>query len=404
MAARANRENKTHATPAGADFPLDRRLLMELSQQYRRRWGVGLHATDSEGRPLLEKLSGGAGRRERWRRVCVLALGEALRWGEPAVQSGEGGLLLWAVPVMRNSQMLGGLVAATNEKWMFPDSDSASPRIDTRQACAALRELAEQHNLTNAALLEMRRIATQRERERAEAIHAFKGVAVNDLRAVYLLDEPMLLSAIRKGDRGAAREILNRLLVGMIHRAGDRLDLVKSFFMELVVSLCRTAVEAGGAPEELLGANFVGISELSRLNSDEQLAPWLHEMLERILDAIGRHRKQTHPALLSSTLRFMAENCCRDLSRNQAAEAAYLSPSHFSRYFKKHLGQSFTAVLNRMRIDKASELLIDPEQDIKMIALKTGFTDQSYFTKVFRRLRGVTPAEYRKKRLVVSGG
>lgn len=330
------------------------------------------------------------------RQTRRLAIEESLRWGEPAVESGPHGSIVWAVPLLHNAKLIGGLVAAISERRVFPGG-TAVPEIDIRAACTDLRLLAEEHNLTNAALLEARRDLSRRERERAEAIHAYKGEAPYDMRAVYLLDEPLLLAAIRKGDRGQAREILNRLLVTMIHRAGDKLDLVKSFFMELVVTLCRAAVEAGGAPEELLGANFASISELSRIQSDEALAPWLHEMLERIVDSIHRHRHQMQPLVLPATLRYMAEHCCEDISRDDAAGAACLSPSHFSRLFKKHLGQSFTAVLNQMRIDKACELLALSDKDLKRIALETGFADQSYFTKVFRRLRRVTPAEYRRE-------
>ena len=326
--------------------------------------------------------------------VRRLAIEESLRWGDPAVEPGPDGTLVWAVPLLHNARLVGGLIASVPEERAFPKGTMA-PAMDIQAACADLRRLVEEQNLTNAALLEAHRNQSQRERERAEAIHAFKAEARYDMRAAYLLDEPMLLAAIRRGDRGQARAILNRLLVGMIHRAGERMDLVKSLFMELVVMLCRTAVETGGEAEELLGANFASISELSSIKTDEQLAPWLHQILERIMDSIHRHRRQSDPAMLSFTLRYMARNCCQDISRNDAAREAYMSPSHFSRFFKKHLGQSFTTVLNQMRIDRGAEMLAQSEKDLKVIALETGFADQSYFTKVFRRLRKMTPAQYR---------
>ena len=272
-----------------------------------------------------------------------------------------------------------------------------STALDIRAACHDLRRLAEESNLTNAALLEARRSESNRERLRAEAIHTFKAGSSYDMRATYLLEEPMLLAAIRKGDRPQARAMLNHVLVAMIHRAGDNLDLIKSFFMELVVMLSRTAVEAGGEPEELLGTNYASLVQLARLRSDEELSPWLSDILERIMNSIHRHRKQSAPDMLSRALQFMAEHCCENISRDQAADAAFMSPSHFSRYFKHHLGQSFTQVLNQMRVDKAADMLANSQRDLKIIALETGFPDQSYFTKVFRRYRGMTPAEFRRQ-------
>jgi transcriptional regulator GlxA family with amidase domain len=92
---------------------------------------------------------------------------------------------------------------------------------------------------------------------------------------------------------------------------------------------------------------------------------------------------------------FMHENLHRDISRDQVAEVAHLSPAHFSRIFKKEMRESFTDMLNRMRIDQAAELLARTERSLCMVALDCGFKDQSYFTKVFRKYLRTTPREYR---------
>ncbi len=388
------RTQVTSGTPAellacGIDLP----TFQAISTTYRQRWQIEIVACAADGRyvhPTSHEDS------EQLLSVRKLAIAEALRWGEPAVEPASNGMIIWAIPLMYNAKVTGGLVASIAEEKVFPEG-TMSAALDIRSACNDLRRLAEEYNLTNAALLEARRNESNRERLRAEAIHAFKAGSSYDMRAAYLLEEPMLLAAIRKGDRPQARAMLNRLLVAMIHRAGDNLELIKSFFMELVVMLSRTAVESGGEPEELLGTNYVRISELARIHSDEELAPWLSEILERIMDSIHRHRKQSTPDMLSRALQFMAEHCCEDISRDEAAAAAFMSPSHFSRYFRKHLGQSFTEVLNQMRIDRAADLLANSDRDLKMIALETGFPDQSYFTKVFRRYRGMTPAAFRRQ-------
>ena len=372
---------------------IDAETFAHLDAVYRQHWSIPLQVTCPDGR-LVHPITG----RDSEQLISVrrLAIDEALRWGEPAVEPAAEGMIVWAVPLMHNAKVIGGLVAAIAEDIVFPDG-TMSTALDIRAACHDLRRLAEESNLTNAALLEARRSESNRERLRAEAIHTFKAGSSYDMRATYLLEEPMLLAAIRKGDRPQARAMLNHVLVAMIHRAGDNLDLIKSFFMELVVMLSRTAVEAGGEPEELLGTNYASLVQLARLRSDEELSPWLSDILERIMNSIHRHRKQSAPDMLSRALQFMAEHCCENISRDQAADAAFMSPSHFSRYFKHHLGQSFTQVLNQMRVDKAADMLANSQRDLKIIALETGFPDQSYFTKVFRRYRGMTPAEFRRQ-------
>ena len=382
------------ASPAALTrLGIDAQTFADIARAYRARWGIGLVICDPGGVVVYPKRDKEADPLVAARR---LAIAESLRWGEPAVGSTVSGMIVWAVPLMHNAAITGALVAAIREDAAFPYGTMAGV-LDIHAACSDLRQLAEQRNLTNAALLESRRSESQRERLRAEAIHTFKAGSSYEMRATYLLDEPLLLAAIRKGDRAQARAMLNRVLVAMIHRAGENLELVKSFFMELVVMLTRTAVEAGGDPEELLGTNYASIAHLSHIHSDEALSSWLSEILERIMDSIHRHRKQSAPDMLSRALRFMTEHCCEDISRDQAAEAAFMSPSHFSRYFRKHLGQSFTEVLNEMRVDRAADLLANSEKDLKIIALETGFPDQSYFTKVFRKYRSATPAEYRRQ-------
>ncbi|MFA7236791.1 MAG: helix-turn-helix transcriptional regulator, partial [Phycisphaeraceae bacterium] len=299
------------------------------------------------------------------------------------------GSLIWAMPLMHNAQLLGGIVAEIAE--------SRSASVNVRQAAAALREMIEQRNWTNAALLAAHRSQSQIEQHRAEAIHELKTEERYDFHRIYRLEEPALLGAIRRGDRREARAVLNRLLVGMIHAAGARLNLAKSFFLELVVTMTRTAVEAGGEPQELLGSNFASLTELAKIDSDEELATWLHRSLESVLAGLHLRRESTDQVLLSNALQFMRKHFTEDVSRDDAAEVACMSPSHFSRLFHRHFGRSFSDLLNQLRVDQAAELLVRTDRSLAVIALECGFADQSYFTKVFRKYRGETPADYRKR-------
>lgn len=382
---------------------MERELRLLLSQRafriaaarYRRRWRVRLCAVSHQGRVFYNDAD------EPWSapfaaEVRRLAVNETLRWGEPAVVPGPRQTLLWAVPLMLNAKLLGGLVAGTSEKWLFPRGLD-QPRIDVRAACTGLRELAEKLNLTNASALELRRSEYQREQARADAIHGLKASRHYDLRAMYLLEEPRLITSIRMGDRREARAILNRLLVAMIHQAGERLDLAKSFFMELAVMMSRTSVESGSSPQAMFGDNFASLAELSAINSEEKLASWLHDTLERIMDSIHRNRARTSDVLLGDALRHMSQRCCdADFGRDEAAAVACVSPPHFSRLIYKRFGQNFTDVLNQMRIDRAVELLSQTDKPLKTIAQETGFCDQSYFTKVFKRWRNVSPDRFRR--------
>lgn len=368
---------------------------VRLRREYRRRWRVNLCAVDPDGRVCL----GPGPCCEREGRECpaarAAAIQEALRWGEPTVGFCRGQRLLWAVPLMLNERVAGGLVANATERQVFSPAPGSGP-FDVRRACTQLRQLAEDQNLTNASALALRRREYHDEQQRAYAIHSFKSGGHSGIRELYLREEPALFSAIRAGDRPGAREILNRVLVAIHHSAGSRLDLVKSFFLELVVSMCQTAVESGGDPEQLLGTNYASMTDLSRVNTEEELSGWLKATLEHLLDTIQATRRRDAATQLFDAIAYMERHCRERISRDDVARAAGLSPSHFSYLVRQESGSTFTDLLNRMRVDRAAELLSRTHKPLSLIALETGFADQSYFTKVFKRYRGVAPLKYKK--------
>jgi len=369
-------------------------LFAVMAREYRRPWRLPLAAVDPTGvvrrgeLPTPDNVS----RRE----IVSLAVREALRWGQPIIETGPGATLFWAVPVMLNGQLLGGLVSAISEKRLFLPG-SATTRFDLQTALQQLQQLAEHHNLTNAALLAAQRQTADKERHRAQAIHAYKLAHGSSLRAAYLLEEPALLAAVRAADRPAARAILNRLLVGMIHQAGARTDLAKSFFLELVVSLSRTAVEAGAAPQDVLGANYSSMTRLATLGDDEQISAWLAETLEHIFDAIGRRPGPQSDNLASRAMHYLQDHCTGHMSRSELADKLDVSISHLSRTLSTATGHSIPEIVSRLRVAKAAEWLAQTDKPLKIIALQAGFKDQSYFTKVFQRYNGKTPAQHRQE-------
>ena len=85
----------------------------------------------------------------------------------------------------------------------------------------------------------------------------------------------------------------------------------------------------------------------------------------------------------------------QDVSLDQAAEAMGMSSFYFSRFFRTSYNQTFLEYLTAYRIDRAVELLQQTDIPVREIAVRVGYTDANYITKVFKRHLGVTPTEYR---------
>ncbi|MBI2843018.1 MAG: helix-turn-helix domain-containing protein [Armatimonadetes bacterium] len=366
----------------------------QIAKRYQKEFDLPLLFVDPQGNVVQgEACCANPEDSLRCREARQRAVEETLRWGEPYLHLCLGNCVIWAVPVMHNAELTGGIVSGgvpiddcSPEKW-------GAARI--RAAANRLMELAVEGNLTNAALLQLRRIDAKRESERAEAIHELKSRCYDSIRDIYLREEPELLAAIKRGDRPQAREILNRVLVGIYFLGRDRPSLLKSFLLELVVMMSRTAVECGAEPSQLLGANFSNLVDLASVSDEADLSSWLVSMLERIMDSIKEQRAYPNTVLLTAALQFMEARLADDISRDDAAAAACMSPSHFSRLVKDKFGRSFTEILTQMRIDRSKELLRLTDKSILQVCLDCGFNDQSYFTKVFQRYIGSTPREYR---------
>jgi AraC-like DNA-binding protein len=362
--------------------------LRDLQREYRRETGFTAVEVDAGGRSAGGR---GAGQRRHWRNQVIR---EALRWGEACVMTDDDGLAGWGLPLMTNSLVTGGLLV---EKVPLEGGEPGEISQKIRAAAGRLLDLMEKANLVNADFLRARRDDSQRERERAEAIHALKNRLYDGIRDLYLREEPGLLAAIKRGERQAAREIINRVLVGIYHTARSRPELLKSLALELVVVMSRAAVESGADPSEVLGCNFESATVLAGLSDEEEVSSWLCGMLERVMDAIRDHRQFPNAVLLGRAVTFMEEHLGEPLDRDAVARAAGLSGSHFSHLIREKTGRTFTDLMAQYRVDRAKTMLRRTGKSIIQIALECGFEDQSYFSRVFRRYTGTTPRNYRIK-------
>jgi AraC family transcriptional regulator len=98
---------------------------------------------------------------------------------------------------------------------------------------------------------------------------------------------------------------------------------------------------------------------------------------------------------LNRVLDFMRQNCEKEMRLWELAQLAEMSPHYFCELFKRSTGLSPHQYSLRCRIDRAKIFLGNYEFTISGVAKATGFVDQSHFTKVFRRIVGVTPTQFR---------
>lgn len=105
----------------------------------------------------------------------------------------------------------------------------------------------------------------------------------------------------------------------------------------------------------------------------------------------------SHPSSLEKAVKYMDLNFQTELKIRQIAEIAGLSESGLTRLFKKYLGESPQRYLIEARIREATTLLQRTEKSIDEIAEQTGFSNRYYFTRMFKKTTGQSPAEFRRE-------
>lgn len=92
---------------------------------------------------------------------------------------------------------------------------------------------------------------------------------------------------------------------------------------------------------------------------------------------------------------YIEAHYMEDISLQDVAAQLHYSDAYFCRFFKQNFDKNFIMYLSELRVEKAKELLEDMTVNVKDISQRVGFRDSGYFTKVFKRVTGVTPSEYR---------
>lgn len=100
--------------------------------------------------------------------------------------------------------------------------------------------------------------------------------------------------------------------------------------------------------------------------------------------------------IIDAALRFISKHYMEDISLDDVARSVSLHPARLSRLLNQYTNCNFRKHINRLRIAKAKQLLLDLTLSVVTVCHQIGFSDQSYFDKVFKTMTGVTPSQFRK--------
>jgi AraC-like DNA-binding protein/ligand-binding sensor protein len=138
------------------------------------------------------------------------------------------------------------------------------------------------------------------------------------------------------------------------------------------------------------------------------ITPKQYESVVRLLTIFAQHlslvsnqllvrRANAEPPAITRAKQFIQEHHAEEISLGDVAGAVNTSTFYFCKMFKKTTGLNFTDYLSRVRVEKARNLLLNPNLRISEVAFTAGFQSLSHFNRVFRRIAGESPTRYREK-------
>ncbi|AEF81697.1 helix-turn-helix domain-containing protein [Leadbettera azotonutricia] len=215
----------------------------------------------------------------------------------------------------------------------------------------------------------------------------------------YPLDEErLLLSYMRKGDMKNARDMLNKLLAILLLLSGPgQFKIMQLRAIELIALLSRTVISPGYDPEALLRTNNYFYRCIEDSKTIEDVADILHLAAAHFAWRNYSYQGIYHGTSLKKAEHFIWDNYTRKISLSEIANASGLSPPYFSTIFKEEMGENLSCYINRMRVEKAEELLLKTDYPLSKIAGDCGFEDQSWFSKIFKNYAGMSPGRFRTK-------
>ncbi|RIX52490.1 response regulator [Paenibacillus nanensis] len=209
---------------------------------------------------------------------------------------------------------------------------------------------------------------------------------------------PILRSALESGTPQNAKTILSEFVNRWNASEGLSIGDADRLLREIVILLNDMALELGAAPERLpmrgeQDLRLFGIAmDFASLEQYEEL---LHRILDFYSGEIRKAQTANQPFDVGDIKSYIDNHYFEDIKISLFADKYFLSREYLMKLFKQQFGFGIHEYVQKVRMDKAKELLDDSSLKIQDISEMLGYKDKNYFSKAFRNYYSVSPTEYR---------
>lgn len=170
----------------------------------------------------------------------------------------------------------------------------------------------------------------------------------------------------------------------------------KSVCVQMKDVLLQTMKNKGIDLEGIFEHNQMLFKEIPEYFTLTEYRIWTENIYQIILQGLSTLSGTSHSRVILQAVDYISKNYAKSINLEMTAEYVNKSKNYFSYLFKKELGISFVEYLNQVRIEAAKKLLETTDEKTYEISEKVGYSDYKYFSSVFKKLTGISPAQYKK--------
>lgn len=204
--------------------------------------------------------------------------------------------------------------------------------------------------------------------------------------------EVELLKYVENGQLTKIQETYAQLMDQVKHLAVAEVD-VKNIIIELMVMVTSLCYRHQLNESEANYASY--LSEIKQMDALNELENWTLRRMLYVSEIIESKRNSHVSNIILRAKTYIDENYEHDIGLNDVSKEVAISPQYFSTVFKEELGVNFVEYLRNKRVAVAKELLRSKKYSVKEICYKIGYNDPNYFSRLFKKLVGVSPTEFK---------
>lgn len=193
----------------------------------------------------------------------------------------------------------------------------------------------------------------------------------------------------------ALNYLKNYILFCIDNITTDEFEL-KTLFQNSLYSIINILDELNFDVEEINNSKREYFQKIDDVEYADELLNFVDILKKKFNELLEIQKTSFNNHMIGKIIEYICAHYSDQLSLKELSDRFHFNYYYLSSYFSAHNKECFSEYLNKIRVEKASKLLSDGSIPVSEISYMVGYSDHSYFCKVFKKLKKITPSKYRK--------